>query len=137
MRPAIPPAGGLRFGRLRRLSTLRGRRLDRQRRPQPRREPAQRRLVVDRVTNGAGAMPAFGDQLDEQQIQDVAAYVVDSTQGRTAAIPRAAPGEVSERPKARLEIVRVERRVAGSNPPSPSSRKVGICGSRFRPRQHP
>jgi mono/diheme cytochrome c family protein len=38
-------------------------------------------LVVDRVTNGAGAMPAFGDQLDEQQIQDVAAYVVDSTQG--------------------------------------------------------
>ncbi len=38
-------------------------------------------LVVDRVTNGAGAMPAFADQLDEQQIQDVAAYVVDSTQG--------------------------------------------------------
>ena len=38
-------------------------------------------LVVDRVTNGAGAMPAFGDQLDETQIQDVAAYVVESTQG--------------------------------------------------------
>ena len=38
-------------------------------------------LVIDRVTNGAGAMPAFKDQLDEQQIQDVAAYVVDSTQG--------------------------------------------------------
>ena len=37
-------------------------------------------LVVDRVTNGAGAMPAFGDSLDEQQIQDVAAYVVESTQ---------------------------------------------------------
>jgi cytochrome c6 len=36
-------------------------------------------LVVDRVTNGAGAMPAYGDQLDEQQIQDVAAYVVAST----------------------------------------------------------
>jgi cytochrome c6 len=32
-------------------------------------------LVVDRVTNGAGAMPAFADQLDEQQIRDVAAYV--------------------------------------------------------------
>jgi mono/diheme cytochrome c family protein len=32
-------------------------------------------LVVDRVTNGAGAMPAFKDQLSEQQIQDVAAYV--------------------------------------------------------------
>ena len=38
-------------------------------------------LVVDRVTNGAGVMPAFGDELDEQQIQDVAAYVVASTQG--------------------------------------------------------
>jgi mono/diheme cytochrome c family protein len=38
-------------------------------------------LVVERVTNGAGAMPAFKDQLDETQIQDVAAYVVASTQG--------------------------------------------------------
>ena len=37
-------------------------------------------LVVDRVTNGAGAMPAFGDSLDAQQINDVAAYVVESTQ---------------------------------------------------------
>jgi mono/diheme cytochrome c family protein len=38
-------------------------------------------LVVDRVTNGAPPMPAFGDQLDEEQIRDVAAYVVDSTGG--------------------------------------------------------
>ncbi len=38
-------------------------------------------LAVDRVTNGAGAMPAFAGQLDETQIQDVAAYVVESTQG--------------------------------------------------------
>jgi mono/diheme cytochrome c family protein len=38
-------------------------------------------LVVDRVTNGAGVMPAFGDTLSEKQIQDVAAYVVSSTQG--------------------------------------------------------
>jgi mono/diheme cytochrome c family protein len=38
-------------------------------------------LVVDRVTHGEGAMPAFDDQLDEQQIEDVAAYVVASTQG--------------------------------------------------------
>ena len=38
-------------------------------------------LAVDRVTNGAGAMPAFGDSLDEQQIRDVAAYVVESTSG--------------------------------------------------------
>jgi mono/diheme cytochrome c family protein len=37
-------------------------------------------LVVERVTNGSGAMPAFGDSLSEQQIQDVAAYVVQSTQ---------------------------------------------------------
>ena len=36
-------------------------------------------LAVERVTNGAGAMPAFGDQLSEKQIADVAAYVVDST----------------------------------------------------------
>ena len=38
-------------------------------------------LVVDRVTNGAGAMPAYGDQLEDQQIADVAAYVAESTQG--------------------------------------------------------
>ncbi len=38
-------------------------------------------LVVDRVTNGMGAMPAFGGQLDEAQIQDVAAYVVSATGG--------------------------------------------------------
>ena len=38
-------------------------------------------LVVDRVTNGSGAMPAFKGQLDEEQIGDVAAYVVASTQG--------------------------------------------------------
>ena len=36
-------------------------------------------LVVDRVTNGPGAMPSFGDQLSEQEIADVAAYVVEST----------------------------------------------------------
>jgi mono/diheme cytochrome c family protein len=36
-------------------------------------------LVVDRVTNGQGAMPSFKDRLDEKQIQDVAAYVVAST----------------------------------------------------------
>jgi mono/diheme cytochrome c family protein len=40
-------------------------------------------LVVDRVTHGKGAMPAFGDQgiLNEKQIQDVAAYVVQATSG--------------------------------------------------------
>jgi mono/diheme cytochrome c family protein len=37
-------------------------------------------LAVDRVTNGAGAMPAFGESLSDEQIRDVAAYVVESTQ---------------------------------------------------------
>jgi len=32
-------------------------------------------LVVERVTNGMGAMPPFKGQLSETQIQDVAAYV--------------------------------------------------------------
>ena len=32
-------------------------------------------LVVDRVTNGKGAMPAFADSLDPQQIQAVSEYV--------------------------------------------------------------
>ncbi len=38
-------------------------------------------LAVERVTNGAGAMPSFKDQLSEQQIADVAAYVVENTSG--------------------------------------------------------
>ena len=37
--------------------------------------------VVERVTNGQGVMPSFKDQLSEQQIQDVAAYVVQATKG--------------------------------------------------------
>jgi mono/diheme cytochrome c family protein len=38
-------------------------------------------LVVDRVTNGQGAMPAFKDSLDEQQIQAVAEYVAGAAGG--------------------------------------------------------
>ena len=38
-------------------------------------------LVIDRVTHGKSPMPSFAGQLSEKQIQDVAAYVVDSTQG--------------------------------------------------------
>jgi mono/diheme cytochrome c family protein len=34
--------------------------------------------VVEQVTNGGGAMPAFGGRLSEQQINDVAAYVSES-----------------------------------------------------------
>jgi mono/diheme cytochrome c family protein len=36
--------------------------------------------VVERVTNGQGAMPSFKDRLSEQEIQDVAAYVASATQ---------------------------------------------------------
>ena len=38
-------------------------------------------LVVDRVTNGKGAMPPLKDSLSGQQIADVAAYVVQATGG--------------------------------------------------------
>jgi mono/diheme cytochrome c family protein len=38
-------------------------------------------LVVERVSKGQGVMPSFAGQLDEKQIEDVAAYVVASTQG--------------------------------------------------------
>lgn len=36
-------------------------------------------LIVDRVTNGKGAMPPFKGQLSATQIHDVAAYVYTST----------------------------------------------------------
>ena len=37
--------------------------------------------MIERVTNGSGPMPPFGEQLTDQQIADVAAYVVTSTSG--------------------------------------------------------
>ena len=43
-------------------------------------QPSQE-LAVDRVTNGFGGMPSFSESLSEQQIQDVAAYVVQATSG--------------------------------------------------------
>jgi len=43
------------------------------------RPPAE--LVVERVTNGQGAMPSFKASLSEQQIQDVAAYVSSAAGG--------------------------------------------------------
>jgi mono/diheme cytochrome c family protein len=36
-------------------------------------------LIIQRVTNGINAMPAFGSSLSTKQIQDVAAYVYRST----------------------------------------------------------
>ena len=41
-------------------------------------KPLTTALVVDRVTHGKGPMPPFASQLSAQQIQDVAAYVVQS-----------------------------------------------------------
>jgi cytochrome c6 len=38
-------------------------------------------LAVDRVTNGAGVMPPFGDKLSEQEILDVATYVSQAAGG--------------------------------------------------------
>jgi mono/diheme cytochrome c family protein len=38
-------------------------------------------LVVTRVTKGMGPMPPFADQLTDQQIADVAAYVTQATGG--------------------------------------------------------
>jgi mono/diheme cytochrome c family protein len=38
-------------------------------------------LVVERVTKGKAPMPSFKGQLSEKQIEDVAAYVVESTKG--------------------------------------------------------
>lgn len=35
--------------------------------------------IVRQVTDGGGGMPAFGDQLSEEQIQDVAAFVFESS----------------------------------------------------------
>jgi cytochrome c6 len=37
--------------------------------------------VAAQVTNGGGAMPAFGDRLGEQEIADVAAYVAEASGG--------------------------------------------------------
>ena len=37
--------------------------------------------MIERVTKGKSPMPSFAGQLTEKQIQDVAAFVVASTQG--------------------------------------------------------
>ena len=41
--------------------------------------------IIDQVTDGGQNMPAFGDRLEEQQIRDVAAYLVHATSGDDAA----------------------------------------------------
>ncbi|HZB85958.1 MAG TPA: c-type cytochrome [Gaiellaceae bacterium] len=37
--------------------------------------------AVEQITNGGGVMPAFGESLSDQQIRDLAAYVVESSGG--------------------------------------------------------
>ena len=37
--------------------------------------------AIEQVTNGGGGMPAFGEQLSEEEIQDVAAFVVQKVVG--------------------------------------------------------
>jgi cbb3-type cytochrome c oxidase subunit III len=37
--------------------------------------------AIEQITNGGGGMPAFGDQLSQQQIQALAEYVVQATGG--------------------------------------------------------
>ena len=37
--------------------------------------------IVYQVTNGKNAMPAFGGRLDDEEIQNVAAYVFDQATG--------------------------------------------------------
>lgn len=37
--------------------------------------------IVNQVTNGKNAMPAFGGRLDDEEINDVAAYVYDQATG--------------------------------------------------------
>ena len=38
--------------------------------------------AIDQISHGGGGMPAFGDQLSEEQIRALAEYVVKATGGR-------------------------------------------------------
>ena len=39
------------------------------------------KAVMKQVTNGKNAMPAFGGRLSDEEIGDVAAYVIDQANG--------------------------------------------------------
>jgi mono/diheme cytochrome c family protein len=41
--------------------------------------PMNQEAIVRQVTEGGGGMPAFGDQLSEEQIRDVAAFVFEAS----------------------------------------------------------
>ena len=53
-------------------------------------------LVVDRVTNGMGAMPPFSGELSAEQINDVAAYVVNATSSKHSVRAVLAPHRAGE-----------------------------------------
>ena len=72
---AVERSQGLRRGRLRRLPHARGGRLDRQRRPEPRRREAGRRDRGRARHERQGRDALVQGQLSEQAIADVAAYV--------------------------------------------------------------
>ena len=64
-------------------------------------------LVIDRVTNGKGVMPAFEGKLTEQQIEEIAAYVsavAGACYGSRLPVDFAARRGVRAAEGARLEI---------------------------------
>ena len=63
-------------GELRQLPHARRSRHERRGGPESRRLHPDLDGVVEQVTNGGGAMPAFGGQLSEEEIQNVAEFVV-------------------------------------------------------------
>ncbi len=50
-------------------------------RPEPRRFPDRPPEAIEQIRNGGGQMPAFGDQLTDEQIEAVAQYVVENRAG--------------------------------------------------------
>jgi mono/diheme cytochrome c family protein len=42
-------------------------------------KPPSLALALDRIAHGRNAMPAYSDQLSQQQMRDVAAYVVSAS----------------------------------------------------------
>ena len=114
--------GGLHERRLRRLPHARRRARDRHGRPEPR--PGEARLPArDRAgdASASGAMPSFKGQLTDQQIADVAAYVVEVDRRHGAVeLPAGFP--------------RARRRLRGRPRPDADRRGRASCGRARAPR---
>ena len=78
---AIPPPERPCSSQLRRLPHALGRGHEWNRRAESRRVGPDFGRRHEQVVNGGGAMPPFGGTLDEQQINDVAAYVAQASSG--------------------------------------------------------